>query len=316
MTVAVLSMHWVAPYLGAGWLVFPIATVVLVSKLMLAHFNRIHRLRYQEGDLARALFEFNFWRPLLPRSQYLLLKMGMLAQAELYDSVENLLRDPSLSPMERWNTRFSLCRYQEKWAEAEESLVHAVEETQAAMKTSFLIERAALVAEHFPDRIPEALALYQQALPMAIIPGTQEIMLSYEGRLLTLAGQAKTGLQILNSHTAALEKKTAESYSMLPMLADHRRHLGWALWATGSREEAREMLLLSQSTYNSPRWKRLLEGDLARLRERERLFEEPCPGALEAGSLYLQDYELRTSWPGAVVNDLDGSGPIVSSAET
>jgi tetratricopeptide (TPR) repeat protein len=211
--------------------------------------------------------------------------------------VETLLQDPTLGPIERWNTLFAMRRSQERWAEAEECLVLGFQ-APAEHKLAFLVERSNFVAEQFPDRVPEALELCQQALQMPIFPIIRSLSLSMEGQLLTLAGQATTGLTVLNLHTAALEASTNKSCSMRPHLAQHRRSLAWALWATGNREKAREMLLLALSTYSSKRWTRLLETDLARLRDGESLFEEPSQAVLEAGRLYVKDYQPRTKWPG------------------
>jgi hypothetical protein len=159
-----------------------------------------------------------------------------------------------------------------------------------------LVERACLLADHFPDRLAQAFEDFREALKYPT--AADNVMLGLEGMLLTLAGQAEMGLSILQKFLPLLEKQSQTSLDILPALANHRRQLGRALWALDRPAEATEMLLKARDTYTSTRWKRLLDKDLANLREHGRLFPVPSEVGQQAAQDYLEGYQTREQWPG------------------
>lgn len=268
---------------GVALLVF-----VVVPMMLGRHMRRVARLRYLDGNIHQALWEWSWWRPLLEPSQYLLLRAGMLIQGELYDTAETLLRSPGLSPAVLENTRFSLYRNQGKHEEALAALDRALATPSEGLRPSFLVERACFLAEFFPGRLGEAAENFQEALTLPALPVMTTIFLCMEGSLLLYGAQPARAGEIFGKYLPELEELSSSSLDLLPAVGTLRRQWGRALWASGQGEAAREMLLKARDTFRGKRFQALVDQDLGNLRDGLELFPPPGPDDEQAGRKHLE----------------------------
>ena len=275
---------------GVAFLVLPV--------LLMKHFSRIHRLRYLEGRVQQALFELAPWRLLIPKPDFVLLKAGMLAHAEMYASVAAMIADAGLAPDRRAHAEFCLYKSQEKWDEAEQALVKALETAQGPMRTACLGDLALLLGEHKLDRLVEAFGDFDEATRFPTVPGIEAFLFGIEGQLWTVGGAPELGIQLLETHLPTIEQKAKADYSMLPVLAVHRRFMARAYWALGQTDRARELMIQSRDTFVSKQWTRHLDADLAKLRDDQPLFDPPTEEVRAFVEERKEGFELRTQWPG------------------
>lgn len=276
-----------------------IAAVVsffVLPVVLLQHFSYIHRLRFQKGLPERAVAHLRWWRPILKRGDYLTTLSGPLVEARKFEEVKRLLDDPSLGSEQRANLAYSYHRARSELKEAAEALSEGIAQASGVWRTSLQLELARFLARCFPERLEEAVTLFDAALGGPIVKGSEPIMLSVEADLWIAAGDGARALQILNAYFEEVQERSHREPNLLYSLAEMHYKTGVAYWLEGRRDEVEEEFRRAKEICTSTSLVKEVDGDLDKLKAGLPLRPETVgtPSTLMAN----RDRPILREWPG------------------
>lgn len=243
-----VALSFVLPW-GVAVLGGLLVLSLLVSWLS-RRFTAIYRMRYLEGRPDEALKMLVPFKLLLPSEQYTMVTCEALAQAGRLDDLKRMSAQESLPRWLRCHISYVVDRKLKDYPSALIAMRNALAGGfPADQRGAFKGEMARFLAEFFPEELPEARRLAEEAMN-EVPPGKMKtVMEVVQGIVMVADLEVDPGIEVLRK--AAQELGTSDVLT-LPVVAEAHRFIGRGLKVLGRTEEAREELLTARTLTRLP----------------------------------------------------------------